>query len=252
MKCWSAISEEEYKTLMETGKLVCDPVRNNVLANRFYKEKICYDWISEKLRQKCPSDIQYPRWVFTSISGSTNEFSVNKCFYWTRGTFYLVVLDIPEARLLLSDYDLWLHCMNNWNINRTEQESDQWDEYIKLTGLTDIDTFVPDYIQSLNQEQQVKLKDIQNKIIESWDNIFDITAQANDWCFSENKTIQGITWELLKTDIQQVHCLHISKQEQWVFSGKWEKRRTLLEDRKNKYKKKQEKQKRTFRVKRKW
>lgn len=104
---------------------------------------------------------------------------------------YLITLEIPEERVLLSDFDLWHDVLNNMfcGVERNEEEYDKNREYL----------------DSLSHEER------QKKIEASWQNIFDITPFHNDF-ISIGNYVQGCTWCIRPEDI--ISIKPIQKKEQ--------------------------------------
>ena len=229
MRVWTVLStEKEYEQLMKTGYLVTDHLDPECMANTDLQFSCSYDWLSKKLREKTSSwkyfiyrwyysisKLVYPRWVWYQVEGSKNPLDIDITFWSHRsGQYRFIFFDIDPNLILLSDYDLWHYCLNNWYLCNNEGEELQWEKYIEQF---DIDIFKLkdiNYLDSLTKEQSNNAKIIQQKIIGSWDNIFDLTNEDEFvHCKNNEKTIQGVTWVLRKKDITFIKPFTITQDD---------------------------------------
>lgn len=222
MKVWTVIPLDEYKSFEKTGILQCDDKHPNVLANSAGEYSSCYRWMADQLRKQVNSSLKYPRWIWYQIEGNNSPLSVNKCFYRVdNGEFVLLVFDVPEKLVLLSDYIIWHICLNGGHLEYTEKESDAWDKLIdsysdflyKRKSQLNLNQIMNDeYFFSLSPVDRSYAEPIRQKIFDSWKIVFDITI-VNDWIGSEDRTIQGVTWTLDKKDLIETHFFTLIEED---------------------------------------
>jgi hypothetical protein len=134
-----------------------------------------YRWMSLKMTEKigeAPNGIEFPVWAWYQWEGKRKRPDMrthNLCE--VKGTpIVLLTIDVPEEKVLLSDFDYW-HCV-----------------------LNNSDLIFPhsDTIFYTEQKKQ-----------ESWENIFDITCSFDGEKHSDLST-QATLWEIKKTWVKKV------------------------------------------------
>ena len=100
---------------------------------------------------------------------------------------YRIVLEIPESKVLLSDFDLWQIPLNGGYLAKNEDDENQYYEF-RESVLKEMGN---DY------SDDIEVDVLKNRIVESWNSIFDIEYE-NEYCSYPNaeKSIQGTFWEL--------------------------------------------------------
>lgn len=219
---WTVVNRknQEYEQLNQEGYLICDHTHKSCLPNvpDFDDFKLCYDWMAQKLEEHIgnPKHLVYPRWVWYKIDGNTDISTVDKIFYSREpGSYQILVFDIDPSSVLLSDYDAWHICLNRGYFAITEEEDSQWDEYILSLGIKDSPyIWDSEYFDSLSDDKKLSVFQARDKIIKSWDLIFDIDNESEYAFYSNNeKTIQGVTWILQKKDLVSVHDFVITQED---------------------------------------
>lgn len=168
MKLFTCISEEEFKSLCVSGRLVCNHNHKNVFCNGDDNITEAYNWMANKLAEKDnpPIGVKYPRWAWYKFNGKPiknvwKEFA--ECMVSDNDV--VLELSIPTERCLLSSYGMW-HCPLNGS-------------YCPLSFDEE------DYIAYHSKED----------IVKSWDNCLVIMPQD---------TVQVVFWEILSDDVKRV------------------------------------------------
>lgn len=192
MKVYTAITLAELEILKKDGRLVCNPRHKNFFANKA-SFRFAYQWMANKLREKDPSKIQYPRWVYFKIHGNTDiNIAKDLDLPYTKNICYLK-LEINENRVLLSDVNLWELVLNLFyipdNILSSPNNFNNFMDKNKTSHKFILDKKINNPIY----------REMKNEIINSWDKIFDINKNNSSKYLS--KTIQGVLWEIKKEDV---------------------------------------------------
>ena len=186
MKLWTMQPVEVYDILERDGVYRTD------------KEKIdmpeflpTYDWLCKHLEQKDtkPESVKYPVWAWYRFDGIEKKPDLRHSCYGVRGEEMVCVeLEIPDDKVLLTDFDLWHFVLNDWWLDTamfkngyTEEQYDQNRKWFK----------------ALSPEEQLREKE------KSWEIIFDIEAFENDW-ISKGQYVQGIFWEIKRENVRKI------------------------------------------------
>lgn len=143
-----------------------------------------YLWLCEFLNKKdpCPSGVQYPVWAWHTFCGKRKKPDLRHTCYGAKGEELVCIeFEIPDNKVLLSDFELWHFVLNNWWLD-TEMflpgfTEEQYDANHKL-------------FEALSPEEK------QKKIEESWLNIFDVNEVIDNDFIRRGVDIQAIFWEL--------------------------------------------------------
>lgn len=200
MIMYSTITEEEYNILIKEGHLECNPKLAEFPANS--KEiQIAYKFMSDKLREKYPSNLVYPRWAWTlwegkSVENQPDVFFIDK----PNTTYYRLKLNISEY--LLSDFDAWHSCLNLMPMVYTEEEWDEFFYWFDIAHLFHSDIFFREDVYSVY---------LRNKVIKSWENIFNLSAKS-DFALPKEKTIQAVFWNIKKENILDAKKIFVDEE----------------------------------------
>ncbi|MBK6351506.1 MAG: DUF3841 domain-containing protein [Steroidobacteraceae bacterium] len=138
-----------------------------------------YQWMSGEMRARLgqPANAwQSPIWVWCQWRGATRaQPDLRARGHLPTGTCGVrIELDLDDARLLLSDFELWHYVLNGW--------------------------YLP---TSLADEGPFNARPDRRRIAASWKRVFDL-----DWLNRRNtaarsaSSIQGVTWELRPGDVR--------------------------------------------------
>lgn len=182
MILWTMQPEEVYQQIMQTGVYICDPARMNMPE---FTEM--YNWLTGHMRTKIgppPSGVVYPVWGWYKQNGRhyKPDLRGERWCYGAHGQqFICIELEIPDAQVLLSDFDTWNFVLCNGLISETEEENAAQEAVY----------------ESLSPEEQKKMKYL------NWERVFDITPFENEWgC--RGKWVQATFWVLTKEMIRKV------------------------------------------------
>ena len=187
LKLWTIQTVEFYEHLLKHKRIT--------VAQQFINPdfKDAYDWMVKKMNQMLGSnhtDI-YPIWawyqyqsIFRKKPRLTDEALLPK---GTNGVRLLIIK--PKNEVVLSDFDLWHYVLNKWFINTGGPEDIETER--QLNHYQKDFEQLPDYLKQ--------------KVIKSWDLIFDIDLKIKDLTFPKyKKSIQATFWELHLDEVKKV------------------------------------------------
>ena len=181
MKLWTIQPEKVFEEIQTKGFYHCDieQTSKNWLMQ--------YDWLVSQMKKRIglpPSGVKYPVWAWKRWR-KDRVMPDLRFERWNCGCkgdkFFRLELEIPDEKVLLSDFDAWGIILNEGLLSETEAECEELRRIYKLLS--------PD-----------KQKEMRNK---NWQGVFDITAFENDWC-ERGYSVQATFWELRKEQIRKV------------------------------------------------
>lgn len=185
MKLWTMQPIEVYNILLRDGVFICDP--DQVDMPEFLK---AYDWLNIHLNNKDPKpdNVSYPIWAWYRFNDMEKKPDLRHTCYGTRGQKMVCLeLEVPDEKVLLSDFDLWHWVLNDWWLDNCFYQEYREKDYDKNHQ----------WFKSLCPEKQRELKN------SSWLQIFNIGRYESDW-ISRGKYIQAVFWELKKEYVKKV------------------------------------------------
>lgn len=197
MKSWTIINQAQYNYLSRYGFLKAD-------GRRVWTEfKESYHWLVERMEEKIgpsPNDVLYPMWSYVQWRGKNRIKPDIRTLRYTvgNGMFYRLELEIPESRMVLTNYDEWHFVLNQSYISWNEAEESIFEKkemYEKK--LKQINGFY-DYKQYSNE--------LKSEVVNSWERIFDLRSfRDTEWLGPlDDITIQATFWKLYKSDIVKI------------------------------------------------
>lgn len=161
MILWTVQDKEAYLNLTHSGVLRAD--KEYIYGKEYFLS--AYDWMSQQMRARIsepPNDIQYPVWLWHTWEGRRKRPDMRRSGYAPTGSpIVLLTVDVPDEKVLLSDFDRW-HAVLSKDYLATDENDD--------------------YPHSPEE------------MVESWNRIFDVSC-ANPY-YSFSLSIQATIWEL--------------------------------------------------------
>lgn len=189
-----------YDELLQNGVAYCNR------ESEWCKDcRMQYDWMVEQMIKRIGEppipEIKYPVWVWLQYNSKKAPIPIMSPKEIPSGQENAVMfeLDVPDDAVLLSDLDLWIHPLNEWEIcgkKESKRLNKEKDAYEKIHGKC---YHLSDWSPH-----------IQDKIVATWERIFDL-----DWIDSyqapnkrQNRSIQGTIWLLRKEWIEVAHIFN--------------------------------------------
>lgn len=175
---------EVYDILMRDGVFICDP--DKVCEPSFLDR---YHWLNKHLNKKDPkpNGVEFPVWAWFRFDSKEKKPDLRHSCYSTRGEKMVCLeLEVPDGKVLLSDFDLWHFPLNDWWLDECFHDGYNEDEYDKNQK----------WFKSLSDEEQREIKE------KSWEQIFDIEPYENDW-IRKGEYVQAVFWVLKKEYVKR-------------------------------------------------
>lgn len=163
MRLWTIQHRDAYTKMLESGILRAD--NDHLFCEDYFRN--AYDWMSAQMKLRIsvpPAGVDYPVWFWHTWESTRKRPDMRRGSHAPRGTpVVLLTVDIPDEKVLLSDFDLWHLVLNGYYIADDEEDDD---------------------------DRPYSTEEMQ----ESWNKIFDVSAENK--YYSESLSIQATAWEL--------------------------------------------------------
>lgn len=183
MIMWTIQPYSVYQQLVKNAYFYCDP---NKSAN--WKDtdfRLAYQWMIKQLEVKAArpcNQITTPLWAWYRSHDYRHQ---RPDFRWSRdySDEVCIEFDIPEEKVLLSDFEAWHFVLNNWYYS-SARSKEEWEQDEKR-------------FDSLSKIEQQHIKE------RSWQQIFDITPRHGEWT-RNGEIVQGCFWLLRLNQVRRV------------------------------------------------
>lgn len=163
MILWTIQHKAAYDKMLFTGTLRADE------DHLFCQDDLlfAYSWMTKQMQKRIgdpPEGVRFPVWAYYQWEGIRKRPDMRSHRRWGEKDqpIVLLTIDVPDNRVLLSDFDMWHSVLNN--------------SYLPLSEADDID----------NPTEADKMK--------SWERIFNIDSTTEYW--DVPKSTQATFWEL--------------------------------------------------------
>lgn len=125
MRLWTIQKEDVYTKLLNDKTHTCDIYESELAKRESFK--IAYDWIKREMSKMLNDETDlYPIWAWYKYNNKNKQPDLRMSGYAAKGTKCVCLeIEIPDNKVLLSDFELWHYVLNNWYINNDE-EDDKW------------------------------------------------------------------------------------------------------------------------------
>ena len=199
MIMWTIQPYSVYQQLVKDGYFYCDP---NKAENLKYSDfRLAYQWMIKRLKAKAGqpySQVTTPLWAWYRSHDYLHQrpdFRLCKDY----PDEVCIEFDIPEEKVLLSDFEGWHFVLNNWYYSSATNDED-WERDNS-------------WFDSLNRHKQQRVKE------KSWERIFDITPRHDEWT-RNGSVVQGCFWLLQMNHVRKVWRLKKGERVQCVYYDK--------------------------------
>jgi hypothetical protein len=179
MRLWTILTESAWKSLNERGYLICD---DEALGTEGFLS--AYRWMMQQMEIRlgpAGMDIKLPLWGWHQYQGRRKKPIARKHQLPKGEKGYRLECHLPEEKLLLSDFTLWHHVLNNWYLPENETDHDAFD--------LEFDEIPEDAVDQQTRRQEV--------IEASWQRIFNLEWYSDYICAPRGQQgIQACFWRL--------------------------------------------------------
>lgn len=191
MKLWTIQTSDVWQNLQNQG--VYRPTSQGILDEHFEKP---YRWMAQQLAQYAGPSVKcnWPIWAWHQWEDSgKRKPDLRASSHLEKGTVGVrMEIEVGEAKVLLSDFELWHYVLNYWYLPATEKEGEDFESEIERRGF------------SFDEPKPLPHR-YHKRIEKSWEKIFDLDWIAqNISSVRENKSIQAVFWELRIEQIRKV------------------------------------------------
>lgn len=187
MRLWTIQPIEVWKELNKKGYFICDPIKAEYISDKEWNFKEAYDWLVGQMENQVgekPKGVSYPIWAWHTRDWQHKKPDLRNVGLGNKGEKSVCIeIEIPENRVVLSDYDAWHYVLNNWYFDNSNNE-EEWEKAHKN-------------FDRLDKDKREKIKQ------QSWQNVFNISSFKNDW-FQRGRYIQATFWVLYLKDVKDV------------------------------------------------
>lgn len=125
---------------------------------------------------------------------------MRKAGYAKRGDKIVqLTIDVDMRDVLLSDFDLFHYVLNYWYLPLGEEDDIEFEKEFTSAGYSWGD------LSDTQIESEAMLL-LREKIIKSWDRIFDLSKEDDGWLYGKlcNKSIQATLWQIKFEQVKKV------------------------------------------------
>ena len=181
MRLWMIANLKTFEILKRDGRLTADGRR----AMRGHQNRDAYRWMAEQMRKHLgppPRGIAYPLWAWACWGGENQRKPDLRSYRHNEGpgTFARLEIEVPDSRVLLSDFDDWHAVLNDTFLSWNEAEDEAFDQ----------------------KEDQFSEEVRYAEIEASWNRIFDLGGGDPMWRGpTVGRRIQATFWSLEWDDV---------------------------------------------------
>lgn len=192
MRLWTIQPAEAWQTLQQKGVLRAE-LRH---IDQAFRES--YEWLVAQARQRIgpePPGCQFPIWAWYQWHDHHRpKPDLRFSAHLPRGDEgFRLEIEVPDAQVLLSDFELWHHALNYYYLPESEEEGEAFDAELERNGLNPYTT------------RPLPHPEYDRKMRNSWLRIFDLDWTAKGIASPrKEKSIQAIFWELRQDQIKRV------------------------------------------------
>ena len=194
MRIWTTQAEAFWDQLQAQGTIYCES--SYAQKGNNYLDR--YDWISEQMRRRVGPpprpEIQYPIWGWKQLGNHKKECRPDYRGWHLIDEQVFLTLEVPEDKVLLSDFDLWGSAV--WNYLYIPADKADYKRFSKVQDRLPLD-------------YENWPEDTKNEVMQSWVRVFDLD-HPNFYAtkLRRNRWIQATFWELKKEWVVDCFPLH--------------------------------------------
>lgn len=179
--------------LVRTSRALSELLDTGVLRGhrRYVYEDFlpAYKWLRAQMRKRLGAGATqgYPVWVWYQYSDASHRRpDLRHTAHLPKGVQGVrIELEVPEDKLLLSDFELWHYPLNNWYLPCSEADGERFEQSLAKSGPS------PSRIQKEKEK--------------SWERVLDLEFSDPDIAEERSKkSIQACLWEVTLDQVVNV------------------------------------------------
>lgn len=182
MRLWTIQPAHAYETLRTGRPYRCEKTLCENLKYEKFKE--AYAWLAGQMTRRIgppPNGTELPVWAWHTTDWKNKRPDMRQpLFRYSDKPHVLMELELPEDRVLLSDYIAWHIVLNQGYYGNAENDSEFEQEMNEF--------------DMLPQDTQAIMR------IKSWEKIFDTRKIDTDWT-KNGQYVQATFWEIRLEDV---------------------------------------------------
>lgn len=190
MILWTFQPASIMEEIEKTGTFRCDPARSfNLTKENDLKSQ--YAWLMEQMEKRIgrrPEGVTYPVWAWHTWDFQRRMPDPDSgAFLESREPKAALTLEIPEDRVVLTDFDAWQLVMNGNYLSDIIESEEAFERQLS-------------WLENLSEEELLKETE------RSWQRVFNIMPYDSD-SFSRGRYVQATFWEIRKEYIREIRYL---------------------------------------------
>ena len=186
------------QTLFAQGQLLADPGFDRSDKEELRMWQSPYDWMASQMRKRLsvrpPAGARYPFWAWQQWNGPAEpkpDLRHSSLKMWaSKQPQVLLMLDVADEEVLLSDYDAWHFVLNYWYLDKP-RPTQFFEKQLRAKGL---DFYRQKPLPDATAHAQMQ---------RSWDAIFDLRKARTVLDLSRKRQIvQATFWELRAASVR--------------------------------------------------
>lgn len=209
VELWSYQTREFYDHLMRSGTswTVSPDFDADDIPIEHNTRVFAYQWLAKRMQEKgVLSPVSplpaYPVWAWFWWYGENKKrpdlrYQSSRTARGTDGCV-LIKLHVPREFVCLTDFNAWHNVLNHWYFPANEDDDEVFDAEVRASGHTDA-------LQLLHLPPGT----LRDKMETSWEKVFDINAEPDNWWFQpyETRVIQATMFALAKEHVREAWWL---------------------------------------------
>lgn len=162
--------------------------------NDRYHANYAYRWMAKQMTERLgppPKDIAYPVWAWYKQPNRHDGKPDMRASHYVKGHRCIrIKLDIPDWKVLLSDFDDW-HCALSYSYCAlNEKDGNAFESWLKKLGVDYCD--ISDWSRT-----SPELGLVRNRVEKSWQRILGVSQQSENWGLPwAMRAIQATFWTI--------------------------------------------------------
>lgn len=192
MRLWTIQTAAVWQSLQEQTVFRADPA----LVEPDFRG--AYAWLAGEMRRRLPPPppgVETPVWAWQQyLDPKRKRPDLRSSGHLPRGERGVrLTLEIDDALVLLSDFELWHFVLNYWYVPASEEDGERFDALLDAAGA------------GYQQWRVLPPPDLDAAIRDSWQRIFDLTwVEPYVTGDSADRPVQATFWELPLSAVQDV------------------------------------------------